>query len=169
MTLLIRWWRVHFLLAELCLAVALATLFALWASRFGGAGVVATTLKGNRAAIYGALASIFGSLLGFTLAAVSIVLGYAAEGRLGLLRDSKHYATLWRVFVSSMRALAAASVAALVGLIVDRDAAPVPLILYVCVGTTALAIFRIARCLWVFEQVIELVTATSKSQRDPLP
>lgn len=159
-----QWWRTHFLLAELGVAVAVTALFALWGTRFGGQALIDETLKGNRAAVYGAVASICGSLLGFTIASVAIVLGYAASDRLALVRDSPHYETLWRVFIAAMRALGAGTIVALVGLVLDRDGAPSPPILYVCAGTTVLAMLRVVRCLWVFEHVIALVTAPTKAR-----
>jgi hypothetical protein len=164
MSIVIRWWKAQFLLAELGLALVVALAFALWAARLGGGAVVDETLKGNRATMYGAIASICGSLLGFTIAAVAIVLGYASNERLVIVRESRHYATLWRVFIAAMRSLGLATVVALAGLILDREAAPLPVVLYVCAGTTVLAALRVARCLWVFERVIELVTATSKQR-----
>ncbi|HEY7974694.1 MAG TPA: hypothetical protein VID72_05075, partial [Ktedonobacterales bacterium] len=138
-----RWWKIHFLEAELGLALLLAAGFALWDLGLGGERAVNALLAGNRAAIYGTLASICGSLLGFTIAAISIILGYASSERLAIVRDSKHYATLWRVFVAAMRGLALATLVALAGLIVDRDAAPVPLVLCLCVGALMLAILRL--------------------------
>jgi hypothetical protein len=158
MRTLVHWWKVHFLFAEFCVAVLIGVGFAAWVIWFGGASFVAETLRGNRAAIYGTLASIFGSLLGFTITAVSIVLGYAANERLAIVRNSKHYPTLWKVFVAAIRALGIATMVALVALILDRDTAPAYFFLYVCVWSTSLAVLRLMRCLWVFEQVVVLVT-----------
>ena len=164
MKALAQWWKVHFLAAEMGLAVLAGVAFAVWAVWLGGQPLVDVALKGNRAAVYGTLASICGSLLGFTIAAVAIVLGYASSDRLAIVRESRHYLTLWHVFVAAMRAMGTATLVALVGLILDRDGAPVPVILYVCVGTTTLAALRLARCLWVLEQAIALVAAPSKEQ-----
>jgi hypothetical protein len=161
---LAQWWKVHFLAAEMGLAVLVGVAFAVWAVWLGGQPLVDAILKGNRATVYGTLASMCGSLLGFTIAVVAIVLGYASSDRLAIVRESRHYPTLWHVFVAAMRALGVATLVALVGLILDRDGASVPVILYVCVGTMALATLRLARCLWVLEQVIALVAAPSKER-----
>jgi uncharacterized membrane protein len=158
------WWKTHFLLAELGLSLVVSVAFAVWGVRFGGQALIEATLQGNRAAVYGAVASICGSLLGFTIASASIALGYASSDRLELVRDSQHYATLWRVFIAAMRALGAGTIVALVGLVLDRDGAPAPVLVYICAGTTVLAVLRVARCLWVFERVIALVTAPTKAR-----
>ena len=166
MNALIRWWKVHFVGAELALAALVGVAFTVWVFALGGERPTNLLLAGNRAPIYGTLASIFGSLLGFTIAAVSIILGYASTDRMEIVRKSKPYATLWRVFVAAMRALAFVTVVALAGLIFDRDAAPAPVILCLCVGTLTLAMLRLARCLWVFEQVIHLVALPPKDERN---
>ncbi|HEV2236754.1 MAG TPA: hypothetical protein VGR57_08855 [Ktedonobacterales bacterium] len=152
------WWGVHFLFAEFSVALVVALAFGVWHAAPGGGRVVAQTLAGNRAAVYGALTSLFGALLGFTIAAMAIVLGYASDNRLRLVRESPHYPTLWRIFIAATRALALATAAALLGLVLDRDRAPSPLILDLAVGATALAALRLARCLWVFERSIGLIT-----------
>lgn len=161
MKTLVRWWKVHFLAAEFGVAVFIGLCFATWMILFGGASLVEETLKGNRSAVYGALASIFGSLLGFTITAVSIVLGYVANDRLAIIRNSRHYTTLWKVFTSTIRALGLATIVALAALILDRDTAPNRLFLYFCVWASTLAVLRLIRCLWALENVIGLVTAPS--------
>jgi hypothetical protein len=155
---LLAWWRAHFLLAEFIVALLVAMAFAVWSASPDGARLVAQTLAGNRAAVYGALTSLFGALLGFTIAAMAIVLGYASDNRLRIVRESRHYPTLWRVFIAATRALALATGAALLGLVLDRDRAPRALILDLVVGATMLAVLRLARCLWVFERIIGLIT-----------
>jgi hypothetical protein len=57
-----------------------------------------------------------------------------------------------------MKALAAATMAGLFGLIFDRDMNPVPLILYTNVLTTTLAFFRLGRSIWALENIISIVT-----------
>jgi hypothetical protein len=163
MSMLPQWWRARFLLVELLVAVLLALGFMAWAEHSAGATLVDATLKGNRSAVYGALASIFGSLLGFAMTAVSIVLGFSASERLAVVRDSRHYPTLWRVFLSAIKALGVATIAALIGLVFDRDSAPCRWVLYGCVLTAILAFLRLARCIWVLENIVSLVAAPPKA------
>jgi hypothetical protein len=159
-----RWWREHFLYAELGVAVFASIAFITWVDLWRGDQLVFETLRGNRGAIYGALASIFGSLLGFAITAVSIVLGFSSSKRLAIVRESKHYSTLWKVFTAAIRTLGLATAVALVGLVIDRDNAPNRQILYLCVFASSLAALRLARCVWVLENIIGLITAPSKAR-----
>jgi hypothetical protein len=161
---LVNWWKVNFLFAEFWLSVVVAVAFTLWATVGGGSAHIDTLLKGSKGTVYATLASIFGSLLGFTITAVSIVLSFSANEKLGLVRNSAHYPTIWRTFIASIRALGVATLASLVGLVLDRDNSPIHLVLYVAVWATTWAVLRLARTVWVFENVISIVTMPSKER-----
>jgi hypothetical protein len=139
-----------------------AALFALWSERWSGSTIIDKTLDGNRAAVYGALASILGSLLGFVITAVSIVLGFSASEKLSVIRDSIHYPTLWRVYISAIRALAFATIVCIVALVLDRDKQINHSIMYLAAFGCILATARVARCVWVLENIIKLVSQPSK-------
>jgi hypothetical protein len=148
-----QWWKVNFLSLEFWLAILLGAAFYIWLRRLGGEAIAAEVLKGNRAGIYGTLASIFGSLLGFVIASVSIVIGFAGSEKLAILRSSKHYSDLWRVFTSATRALGITTIVALAGLVFDRDAHPKTFLLALCLTSLILSVFSIARCIWVLDNL----------------
>ncbi len=115
-------------------------------------------LTGNRSVLYGTIASIAGSLLGFSIAAVTIVLTVVQSPRLHLVRASKHYGKLWNTYHSTIWWLGATTVAGLVSLAVDRDNGPVlgvTAILALCVGTSGL---RVLNAIWILEQIIRVAT-----------
>lgn len=145
------------------MVVSLGAIF--WMERFNGLTVMNTLLQGNRGAIYGALASIFGSLLGFIIAAVSIALGFSASDKLTIVRESKFYLQLWGVFLSATRCLAMVTVASLVALIGDRDTAPIRWLTYAVWVLTVLSVARISRCIWVLENIVKIVT--KPAENDP--
>ena len=164
MKLLPKWWRTNFLHVELGLALVCGLAFIVWAQIFGGGEVIDETLKGNRGAVYGALASIFGSLLGYAITAVSIVLGLSTTERLAVVRESKYYPTLWKVFTATIRTFGLATVVALLALISDRESSPMKWVLYLTVFALILATLRLSRCVWVLENVIILVTGHTKAR-----
>lgn len=153
------WWRKHFLLVELLIAIALTAMLIIWSVSWGGHQVLLNLVKGNRATIYGALASLFGSLLGFSITAMSIILGFTSSDRLAILRSSSHYKDLWAVFTSAIRFLGITTVLALIGLVFDREAVQRPYIFIACVGLSGLCVLRMARCLWVLERIVAILIA----------
>ena len=153
-----RFWEAHFLPMEFALALVLSLLFSIWSEKVNAGSFVTTLLKDNREALYAALVALFGSLLGFSITAVSIVLGYANSDKLEIVRKSAHYADLWSTFRSAIKVLAFATITSLIGLILDRDALPNNLILYVNIFASILSFLRIGRCIWVLENIIAIVT-----------
>lgn len=169
MKYVIELWKKHFLPAEFCASLVVGACFAIWVLALDGGVIVDGAIKNNRGAIYSAFASIFGSLLGFVITSISIVLVVAGDSRFALVRGSAHYRTLWDVFTSSVRALAVATIAALFGLIVDRDDAPWRSVQIVVVGTAVLASLRVFRCIWVLELIVKVLINSASIPPAPTP
>ncbi len=157
MKILPQWWRSNFLVVELAVVAMVAAAFVGWAECLGGVTKIDLILVENRGSLYGTLASIFGSLLGFTITAASIVLGFSSSPRLRIIRESEHYSMLWKVFGATIRALGFATVLSLVGLVFDRDANPSHWVLYLVGFAFLLACMRIARAVWVLDNIIGLI------------
>src|SRR6266702_6186164 len=141
-----RSWNLHFLRYEFILSLLAGIFFMGWVVWFGGSGVVDSILNGSRSAVYGALASIFGSLLGFVITALSIIIGYSANEKFEFLRKTNHYGTLWEVLFKTIKALSVATGAMIVGLVLDRDSSPNHLIFCVCAFTLLLSLLLLWRC-----------------------
>lgn len=156
--MILRFWKRRFLLVEGTVALLVTISFAGWYWGFNGVAPTDALLCGNRAALYGTTASISGSLLGFVITSTSIVLGFSASDRLAVVRESQHYPMLWRTFGATIRALAAATVVALLCLLFDRDSAPVLWLMVPLVFFVLLSVLRLARTIWALEHVVALVT-----------
>lgn len=164
MKLLPGFWRKHFLLVELVVAGIATCALIIWSERFNGWPTVAAVLDERRGTVYGVLASIFGSLLGFAIAAQSIVLALSQHERLEVVRKSDYYPMLWKVFVSTIRMLGFATTVAVLALIIDRDSSPFRVLPYLVFFAMCLTLFRVTRCVWVLENVVGLV---AKPEKDP--
>lgn len=159
-----KWWRRNFLEAELGAAItATAVLVYLvhW-SRF--AACVDLVVAVSHPFIYASLASICGSLLGFNLTAASIVLAASnsKSPKLRIVRESKHYKTIWRVFAATARALAFATVLSLAGLVIDRKGALGIPLSWLVVFVFLLSCLRVSRAVWVLGNIIALTTRPSE-------
>jgi|SRR5580658_5587514 hypothetical protein len=150
-------YREHFLGADLIVAVILSSIAVVWMADFGGIKSVDSILAGNRSVIYGTLSTIFGSLLGFVITAVSIIVGVWGAEKLALVRGSKHAGDLWLIFSSTTRWLGFATVLSLAGLIADRDSAPLHAILYIAIVVGAIALARLARSIWALDNVVRIL------------
>ena len=92
------WWESKFLVLEFMTASILFCIILSWSIFIDKGVVIARIFSGNREVLYGALTTLFGTLLGFIITAVSVVLGFTASEKLSSVRQSKHYKDLWAVF-----------------------------------------------------------------------
>jgi len=166
MSILPGWWHKHFLSVELALSFLIAIAFAIWIKFLGGLAPVVSALGSSRGDLYGAFAAIFGSLLGFVIAAVSIVLGSAESDKLQIVRDSEYYDHLWDTFKAAIRALALATIAALGGLVLDRGREPLLLVMIANVFSISLAALRLWRVIWVLENIVSLIIKPADAGRN---
>jgi hypothetical protein len=165
MSRLNRYRKVHFLGFELFLSILLSFVFGVWVILFGGSVIVESILHGNRSAVYGTLAAICGSLLGFVITALAINIGYSSNEKFEFLRKSKHYPTMWRVMLSTVKALSIATVVMIIGLVLDCDSSPNNLVLCCCVFAILFALFRLKRCIWVLDNVIHIIIIDNTEQK----
>lgn len=153
-----KFWGEHFLHCEFGASVAITVAFCVVFYWLGLEDDVDSLLKDNRGPLYGALSAIFGSLLGFVITSMSIVIGFSGDERLALIRESRHYPMLWRVFMSAIYWSAFATVVCVLALVFDRDKSPfMPLFCAVFFVSTTFG-FRLGRCIWALERLVEIVS-----------
>ena len=159
-------WEQRFLSLEFWAGIAITIAVAVAIEHYNALALLpAKILLTDRSIIYGAVASIFGSLLGFVMATVPIVFAFSGMSRLRLLRETKQYPTMWRVFTSAIRWLGGATIFALVAMVLDRGGWG-RITFYLCVGTALIAVFRVMRCVWVLEQMVAVIAKPGRSGAD---
>ena len=151
-------WRRHFLFVEAVIVIGVTTLLAVWMFFFGGTPYVQEFMRGNRVNIYTTMAGIAGTLLGFSIACMSIILSFSSSPRFTLLRNSQHYPTLWKTFVQATRYLGALTITALVCLAWDTESAEVPWLVIPLCFFVGLSIVRLLRVVWIIEQIVGIVS-----------
>ncbi|AWP26362.1 hypothetical protein [Paenibacillus sp. Cedars] len=144
----------YFLFMEFVFSIVL-TFLILWVINiYSLQDEVMNVLKGSRSALYGAIAGVAGSLLGFVITGLSILLVTGNSEGMNALRSSKYYYQIFKVFLNTSKYLGLLVVLSLVSLIIDRDAAPLFEVNMVVLWGVIIVTFRILRCLWVLENII---------------
>jgi len=146
----------YFLFMEFLFSIFL-TLITLWLlDRYNMQDEVMNILKGSRSALYGAIAGVSGSLLGFVITGLSILLVTGNNAGMNALRSSKFYYQIFKVFLNTSKYLGLLVVLSLVSLIIDRDTAPLFEVNMLVLWGVIIVTFRILRCLWVLENIIKI-------------
>jgi hypothetical protein len=158
----------HFIAIDYMIAFAGAASLVIWAHVYSGEPQVLRLLHGNRTAVYAAIGRLFGTLFGFALPAISIALTNSQSEKLAVLRKSKQWATLWRVFIGALWVFAIVALLALGGIIFDRDEQPLPSLTYLIFSFFLLGLMRLYRILWAFEKLIGVLVQTEISKDAPL-
>lgn len=155
------WWERNFLTYEAILAIVITIAFACWTELGGGASVVDPAIREGRDSLYPTLAQIMASLMGFTIAAEAIIIGYCSSDALKALRRSAKYNEIWVVYNQAIALLGLATVAPLASLLVDRGPSINRPLLYMGTLLTLLAVLRLGRCVWVLKGIVSIAAASS--------
>ena len=114
-------------------------------------------LANQRGGLYTTLLTVEATLLGFVVAVLTIVLGYAQATRFEIIRKSRYWTALFESYTRGVRWTAYPTVLLLIGLLVDRDSSPHPVVTALCMAGLLMSTAVLARMLWVTERVVWVV------------
>ncbi len=145
----------HFLFADLVVSVLISLIFIFSINFTWSSETIAAWISANKKEIYSLIATIGGTLLGFVITGVSIIIAFSESEKLRLLKQSKQYKTIYDVYFSTIRFLAITTVVPIIGIIINDGEAV--LILYFLIWSVLISSFRIWRCIWVLESIVEIL------------
>jgi hypothetical protein len=122
-----------------------------------------TLTTAHRSSLYGSLAGTAGSLLGFVLAALSILVALPSSERLEALRSHPKWARVPSAYFRAARALLAAVVLCSLGIVIDSADSPWQLYETVAVGVLGLALVRVTAAVVALDQIVGVA-----KERQPL-
>lgn len=157
-----RFARQHFLTIDLLLAIAIGGALAWWGESDRWS-VLEPIMRRNGAAFYTAVAAVIGSLLGFTISAVTLLLAFSESPALAVLAESRRYPELWGIFLSSIRWLGVGTAYSLMAIMLDGEGPHRHWLFYGSVTVLLICAARVSRAIWVLEKVTALVI----SRRSP--
>jgi hypothetical protein len=114
-------------------------------------------LAKQRGGLYTTLLVVEATLLGFIVAVLTIVLGYAQASRFEVVRNSRHWNALFESYTRAMRWSAYATASFLIGLLADRDSSPHLVVTALCTASLLTSAAVLARMLWITERVVRVV------------
>ena len=153
-------WEDHYLGLEASSVLVLTIVFAVWIIFSDVAlGHIDGLLNGNRQNLYGRIATISGTLMGFGFAVGSfVILATTSSEKFSLLRGSPYYDQLWKTYIQTVTVFILLTITSLVCLVLDTDTSPCPWVLVPFVFISLLSTVRLFRCLWLLQLVIKVVS-----------
>jgi len=115
-------------------------------------------INGIRQSFYSVIASVAGSLLGFTIAAISIAIVFIQSPRLDLVRKSQHYPTIYKTYLVAIKYLAFTTAIAIICLLVERSTSPKIWLTYICLWGVVASVLALLRSIWILEKIIGVIT-----------
>ncbi len=151
-----KFYRSHFLGLEFCFSLILIILVVFVSFRYVGIENLQTNLNGTRGTLYGTLAALAGAMLGFVITGLSVLLTTNSTEQIGMLKKSKHYKTIFKIFFSTSKYLGLLLIISLISLVFDKDDKPIMVLTTVTVWLSILVGLRLLRCIWVLEKIVSL-------------
>jgi hypothetical protein len=102
-----------------------------------------------KSTLYGSLFSLAGSLLGFLISAVAIVIAFLEQPRFRLLKESQQGKNIAVVFFNAMRWLAILAGVSFVALLVDTPTSGFRFFLGATAFLSLICALRVYRCAWL--------------------
>jgi hypothetical protein len=133
--------------------------FVYWSEELGGKAAVRAALHDNHLNVYGTLAAIFGSLLGFVMTAVSITASFSSTRKMRFLGTTTVYPQIWKIFIRATKSLGAASLTCLGGLVTNRTGEHGLVFEYFALALATNAVLHIGHCLAALHKIIGLGAA----------
>lgn len=146
----------HFLGWDLIISMILVIIVYFVCKELIGCEIIVESFKTIRAAMYGTIAAVAGALLGFVITGLSVLLTTGTNDNLNALKRSKHYKQIFDVFFSSSKYLGLLVLISMLSLIFDKDDSPSLVANFITMWGIIIVIFRVARCIWVLENIVKL-------------
>ncbi|WP_406657526.1 hypothetical protein V7O62_02930 [Methanolobus sp. ZRKC2] len=111
-------------------------------------------LEVNKNNVYSLLASIAGTLLGFVITGVSVIIAFSESEKLKMLKKSKHYRTIFVVYFSTIKYLALTTAISIIWIFTNFL---IVVSFYLLTWSAIISSLRIGRCIWILEEIVEIV------------
>ena len=150
-------WKIykrHFLFFELLISIIIVVLFVFLLLRSTSIQNIEKWISINKDTIFPLLATISGTLLGFIITVMSIIIVFPETKRIRVLKQSNQYKTVLKVYLSAVKYLSAMIIFSIIGL--GFNGYLEMIFSFIVLGLLIVSFFRIWRCIWVLKKMIEI-------------
>ena len=108
----------------------------------------------SSASFYSLIATISGTLLGLIIASVAILISAHESEKLSLLRKSKRYPDIYKLFFRTIEILGITTLVSIIASFLEISS---PLFFIFLVGFISLTVYLIYRCVWILKKIVGIL------------
>lgn len=149
-TLKEKYWN-HLFIYNIILALILVILIKLILESFLFPNFYEFYILSKTKDIYTVIATIGGTLLGFIITSISIIIAFTESDKIKILRQTNHYKSLFNIYFNTIKILAITTILAIIGILANYE----PILFYIILMFVITSILFIWASIWALEQIIE--------------
>ena len=145
----------HFLEAELIISIIVSLVLIFIMISIWSVGTIEHWISINKETIYPLIATLGGTLLGFIITGISILLAFSESERLRVLKQHRLYETIFKVYFSTIKYLAITTLSAISAIVINNG-----LSFYIfcfLLWSIIISALRIWRCFWILENIVGVI------------
>ena len=123
---------------------------------FWGTHAFESSLYGQRQILYSATAQLSGALLGFILAAASIIVVLVPSPRFRILRDSGNYPKVFEVYFRAITWLGITCIVSFIALLADTDPNPKIPLTFVVIFLSLMSASRLGHSIAILRKITKI-------------
>lgn len=153
---MVQWYRKHFLAIELGIAILFTMIVAVFAPRCAIVHPLLEGLRQPNSPVYSTIVGLGGTLLGFAMTALTIVLALSSLPHFHLLRDSGQMPVIAQIYRQMIGWLAGMVLWSLIGLVISSPGPLPDFFAVIEFGLIVMVSLRIYRGVWVLLIMLKL-------------
>lgn len=156
----ILFWKRNLMNVDLGIAILISIIFLLILPKILEPTLLSDWLSSIKTSLYPVIATISGALLGFVITGVSILIAFSESDNLRLLKKTKQFKNIFKVYFRAIYYLAITTLISVFGIVINANLS-VP-IFWILVISSVVSLVGLYRCIWVLEKVVEIVHKEKK-------
>jgi len=156
-------YELHFLRNELIVSVVI-WLAIIVANQYLLNGVISNNIPQYHNDAYPLIATIGGTLLGYILTGLSIIILLPVSNKIDELKKGGHYKTISRTYISAIIWLSLLTLFTILGVVVNGSLSTY--LFYIILLLVIVSIWRMARSVWILYRIAMLFSSDTSMQKE---
>lgn len=146
----------NFLRYELIISLVLGVLVICLIHNYWSEKDIQDWMLNNKAMFYSLLATISGTLLGFIITGISVIMSLSESPKLETAKKSTQFKKIFVVYFNTINYLAYTAILSIIGFLMNNEFINTYL-LYVSIILVIISAFRVYRSIWVLKNMVDII------------